>query len=211
MRLTRRNAVKLSLACTAAALAGTPTLPAAADDALPMNDDGLHTQPWFHQSFLDLKEDLTEAHDAGKHFVIFWEQRGCPYCREMHRVNLARPEIAEYIQENFVVLQLNLYGARAVVDFDGEEMEERELARRWKVNFTPAIHFFPNDPTAVEGKDGGDAAIWRLLGYWKPFHFSSTFRYVRTGAYETEPNFQKWLSDYRDERRAAGEDVKIWE
>ena len=175
-----------------------------------LNDDGLHTQPWFHHSFLDLGEDAAEARAAGKSLAIFWEQKGCPYCREMHAVNLAQPKIVDYIKENFVVLQLNLYGARAVTDFDGTEMEERELARKMKINFTPSISFFPSKAEALEGKTAAEAEAWRLTGYWKPFHFMGTFVYVGTGGYAEEPNFQKWLTDWREKKRAAGEKVDIW-
>jgi thioredoxin-related protein len=69
-------------------------------------------------------------------------QRGCPYCRELHQVNLANPEISTYIQENFVALQHNLYGSREVTDFDDKKMEERRLAARWPINFTPTLCFF---------------------------------------------------------------------
>lgn len=207
MKLNRRKA--LILTAGAAATTFLPAAPQAADD-LAVNDDGLHTQPWFHNSFLDLKEDATEAHAAGKSLVVFWEQQGCPYCKEMHRVNLADNAISDYIKENFVVVQLNLYGARAVTDFDGEEMEERQLARRWKVNFTPTIVYFPKDPAQSDGKDGSDAEVWRLTGYWKPFHFLNSFRYVATGGYAEEPNFQKWLTERREELEAQGEKVKLW-
>ncbi|KUO55352.1 MAG: hypothetical protein APF80_05010 [Alphaproteobacteria bacterium BRH_c36] len=181
-----------------------------AGEVVALNDDGLHTQPWFHTSFLDLREDAVEAHAAGKSLAVFWEQKGCPYCAEMHRVNLANKEISDYIREHFIVLQLNLYGARGVTDFDGKEMEERQLARRWKVNFTPTISYFPKDPAVSDGKVGSDAEVWRLTGFWKPFHFLSSFRYVATGAYEREPNFQKWLTEYREQLETKGEKVDIW-
>lgn len=212
MRLTRRHALAMALPLAASATAAglvVPNGPAHAE--IQPNEDGLYTQTWFHTSFLDLKEDLSEAHGNGKGLAILWEQRGCPYCRELHRVNLAREKISNYIRDNFVVLQLNLYGARSVTDFDGQEMEERELARRWRVNFTPTVSFFPKDPGEVEGKSGLDAEVWRLSGYWKPFHFVSTFRYVAEGGYASEPNFQKWLTEHREALIAAGEDVKVWE
>ena len=66
-----------------------------------LGEDGMYHQPWFVNSFLDLKEDLAEA---GKRFVVMWEQRGCPYCRETHMVNFARPDINLYVRENFAVL-----------------------------------------------------------------------------------------------------------
>jgi thioredoxin-related protein len=133
---------------------------------LPLSEDGLHIQPWFRQSFLDLKEDLGEAASSGRRLVIFWEQRGCPYCRELHRVNLADPEIATYIQTNYLALQLNLFGSREVTDFDGAKMEERQLAARWRINFTPTLCFFPATVAEVQGKSGRDAEVWRLPGYW---------------------------------------------
>lgn len=61
-----------------AANAATERLPAA-----EVGEDGLHVQPWFHDSFLDLNEDLAEAHASGKRLVVFWEQRGCPYCKRL--------------------------------------------------------------------------------------------------------------------------------
>jgi len=184
---------------------------ARADEAsVKLNDDGLHVQPWFENTFLDLREDIAEAKAQGKSLVIFFEQRGCPYCGEMHKVNLSKPEIADYIRKNFYAIQLNLYGSRKVTDFDGKEMEERKLAERWRVNFTPTLVFFPADPEEVLGKPGSDNEAWRLLGYWKPFHFLNTFVYVKTGGYKEEPNFQHWLSEYREKLRAEGKDVNLW-
>ena len=43
-----------------------------------LGDDGLYHQPWFLNSFLDLKDDLAEAAAEGKRFAVIWEQRGCP-------------------------------------------------------------------------------------------------------------------------------------
>ncbi|MBN9264342.1 MAG: thioredoxin family protein [Hyphomicrobium sp.] len=176
----------------------------------PRNDDGLHTQPWFHESFLDLKEDLTEAEKAGKSLAVMFEQRGCPYCKEMHVTNLSDPEIASYIQKHFLVVQLNLYGARTVTDFDGKELEERALARRWGVNFTPTIYYFVPPAAALAGKDGGSAAAWKLIGYWKPFHFHQTFAYVHERAYAAPGGFQKWLGERAEKLRAEGKDVRLW-
>ena len=174
--IDRRSALMLA-AGTAAGLAATRNAgPANADPAsLKLTDDGLHAQPWFEQTFLDLAEDAAEAHAQGKSLVVFFEQRGCPYCGEMHKVNLAKPEIVDYIKEHFYALQINLYGSRKVKDFDGTEMEERKLAQRWKVNFTPSLVFFPADPAALKGKPdrmrkrGGCWAIGNrstFLGRW---------------------------------------------
>ena len=82
------------------------------------------------------------------------EQKGCPYCKELHQVNFVDPAIRKYLQANFVVLQLDIWGARPVTDFDGTEMSEKKLARRYGVRFTPTIQFLPASVAATEGKTG---------------------------------------------------------
>ncbi len=169
--------------------------PAAAQDAgdAPiLTGDGLYTQPWFLQSFLDLREDLDEAAAGGKRFAIIWELRGCPYCRQTHLVNFAQPEIRAYVRENFDILQLNIVGSRRVTDFDGEELEERALARKNGVRFTPTVQFFPETapgtaPGTANGLDGAagrGSEVSRMQGYFRPHHFLAMFEYVNQKAYE---------------------------
>jgi len=172
-------------------------------------DNGLHTQPWFLESFLELSDDLAEAAAEGKHFAVLWEQRGCPYCREMHRVNFADERIKNFVTSNFVVLQLDLWGSRKATDFDGEVLEERHLARKWGVNFTPSILFFPDDPQAIKGKNGKAAEVFRMPGYFKPFHFYSMFEFVRGRKYH-ETGFQRFLQAKFAELEAKGINPDVW-
>ena len=87
-----------------------------------LTDDGLYKEPWFLESFLELADALEAAHRQDKRFVIMWELKGCPYCKETHFVNFARSDISDYIKANFEVLQLNIIGSRKVTDFDGIEL-----------------------------------------------------------------------------------------
>lgn len=218
MKLTRRQlmggAGAMALAGTSGSLALTtlsPALIAKEKTAeLTVGDDGLYHQDWFVESFLDLRDDIKEAAEAGKHFAILWEQRGCPYCREMHRVNFANPKIRKYIQDNFAILQLDLWGPRKVIDFDGKEMGERELARRWRINFTPTMNFFAKDTALVLGKAGGDAEVFRMPGYFKPFHFMSSFEYVRSERTK-ELAFQRFVQEKGDLMREQGKNVELWD
>ena len=103
---------------TLTALSGLTATAYAKENKLPFvepNEEGLHVQPWFRDTFLNLAEDMAEAKSEGKQLVIMWEQKGCPYCREMHRVSLRIPDIVDYIKKHFFVVQLNLWGDREVV------------------------------------------------------------------------------------------------
>jgi thioredoxin-related protein len=185
----------------------------AGQDLLPMSqagEDGLHVQPWFHESFLDLAEDLQEAKAQRKRLVIMWEQRGCPYCKRTHEVNLRIPAVANYIKNNFVVVQLNLWGDREVTDFDGEVLTEKKLANKYAVMFTPTLQFFPESLEEVAGRPGGKAEVVRIPGYFKPFHFFFLFHYAFDKGYEEQPNFQRWLSAIGAELDEKGVKYDPW-
>ncbi len=178
----------------------------AATDEPAVDADGIYTQPWFnHTSFLVLSEDLEEAANEGKRLAVLWEQKGCPYCREMHRVNFAKPEIRDYVKANFQVLQLNMWGSKKVTDFDGEELEERDLAKKWRVLFTPTVVFFAPKLDKTVAK----LEVMRMPGYFKPFHFISMFEYVKAEAYRDQ-DFQRFLQDKFKRLETEGKKPAVW-
>jgi thioredoxin-related protein len=177
-----------------------------------IGEDGLYQQKWFHDSFLDLSEDLVEATVGGKRLVVFWEQKGCPYCKRTHEVNLRIPRIVKYISDHFLVIHLNIWGDKEVTDFDGEVTTEKKLAQKWAVRFTPTIQFFPDNLKALNKKTGSEGEVMRIPGYFKPFHFYFLFKYVKAQAYKTEPNFQRWLGEEGDKLAVKGLDIQkqLW-
>lgn len=201
-------ALPLAAAAVAAATAWSPRAhaqAAAKADLLPepkMGDDGLHKQDWFVESFLDLAEDLAEATAAKKRFAILWEQRGCPYCHDLHTINLRDKTAVSYIRERFAVLQLNLWGDRMVTDFDGETLREKDIARKYRVNFTPTLQFFPETVDAMKGKKGADVEVARMPGYFRSFHFISMFEYVWDKRYASQ-DFQRYIVEKSAVQRAG--------
>jgi len=173
-----------------------------------MEGGGL-TQSWFLESFLDFKDDLAESAADGKRFAILWEQDGCPYCLETHMVNFGIPEIRSYVQANFNIVQLDIWGSREAVDFDGTALVEKQLAKRGRVRFTPTIQFFPEDPAAAAGKGGAAAEIARMPGYFRPFHFLAMFQFVRENGY-ADSNFRTYLKKKTAALAAAGKTLPNW-
>jgi thioredoxin-related protein len=151
-----------------------------------LTDDGLYKEPWFLESFLDLADDLEGARKEGKRFVVMWELKGCPYCKETHFVNFAQPRIADYVKANFEVLQLNVIGSRKVTDFDGAELSEKELAAKYGVRFTPTFQFFGDGAMQLKSLPPAKREVARAPGYMRPDDFLALFRYVREKAYESK-------------------------
>ncbi|HEY6993196.1 MAG TPA: thioredoxin family protein [Xanthobacteraceae bacterium] len=149
-----------------------------------LTDDGLYRQPWFLESFLELADDLDGAAEKGKRLVVMWELRGCPYCRDTHLVNFAKPEIEDFVRERFDILQLNIIGAREVTDFDGEKLPEKRLAEKYGVRFTPTFQFFPERSAGLAARKPREREVARGQGYLQPEHFLAMFKFVSERAYE---------------------------
>jgi thioredoxin-related protein len=149
-----------------------------------MTDDGYYTEPWFLESFLELADDLSAANAKNKRLAIMWELRGCPYCKETHLVNFAKPEIADYIKARFEILQLNIVGSREVTDFDGEKLSEKMFAKKYGVRSVPTFQFFSDKLGGLSDKTPREREVARAQGYIEPKPFLDLFRFVADRDYE---------------------------
>ncbi|MEM7422968.1 MAG: thioredoxin family protein [Pseudomonadota bacterium] len=181
MKLSKAVAV---LAGTALALAVQVT------EAAGIGDDGLHTQPWMAVTFKDMTEDLETAIDDGKRLAIIFEQRGCIYCIKMHDEVFSDPEVTDYIENHYMVVQMNLFGDEEVTDFDGETLSEKDMARRWGVVFTPTILFMP--ASVPEAGTVADAAVAQIPGAFGKFTTLHMFQWVMERGYDGDEHFQRY-------------------
>lgn len=170
--------------------------------ASEVGDDGLHKQDWFAKTFRDIKEDMAAARSEGKRLALIFEQRGCIYCREVHEKILTDPEVRDFIQANYMVVQYNLYGDEEVVDLDGETLTEKTAARKWRVTFTPTIFFLPEE--ADGSKDVGASTVAVMPGAFRKGTFLDMFQWVHLKGYDTDEDFQRYHARRIVERREAG-------
>jgi thioredoxin-related protein len=170
--------------------------------AAELGDDGLHKTDWMRDTFKDLREDLDEANAEGKRLMIMVEQRGCIYCTRMHENVFPRPEIADYIRENFFVVQLNLHGDIEVTDFDGESLSEKAATRKWGLLFTPSILFLPEE--VAEGQSAAQAAVALMPGAFEAGTTLDMLTWVNEKRYalDTDEDFQRYHARRIQERAA---------
>jgi len=173
-------------------------IPAAAE----VGDDGLHKEKWFSVTFRDMAEDIAAAREEGKRLAIVFEQRGCIYCANMHEKLLSDPEVRDFIEANFKVVQYNMFGDEEVTDLDGETLTEKTAARKWGVVFTPTILFLPDE--AAAGKTTAEAAVATMPGAFGKWTFLHMFQWVSEKGYEGDEHFQKYHARMLDEMRAEG-------
>jgi thioredoxin-related protein len=172
--------------------------------ALPVSaevgDDGLHKEPWMRDTFKDLREDLDEANAEGKRFAVMIEQRGCIYCRKMHEEVYVDPELSDFIADNFFVVQLNLHGSDTATDFDGQEMAQSDLMRKWGILFTPTVIFFPEE--VPEGVQAPQAAVAIMPGAFAKGTTTDMYTWVQEKRYllDNGEDFQRYHARRIQER-----------
>jgi len=138
---------------------------------------------WFKASFLDFEEDIAAAAAAGRRYLLFVHQAGCPYCNRMVEVNLAQKDIEETMRKHLDVVELNMWGDREVVTVDGQSFTEKNFARALNVQFTPTLIFFDEQ---------GKVAL-RLNGYIPPAEFRVALDYV-TQHKEMELSYRDYVA-----------------
>ena len=179
---------------------------AKAGDMTPtMGEDGIYHYDWYHQSFLELADDLEEALDEGKVLMIKFDQKGCIYCEKVALEIFSEPAINSYVREHFVVVQLDLYGGREVTDLDGDALAENEMGRKWGVMFTPTIYFLGQP---AEGGTIPEQANAVMPGAFGKLTFLGFLEWIVAKGYDGDEPFQKYFGRRMPEIRKTIEEAR---
>jgi len=163
-----------------------------------IGDDGLHKAPWMRDTFKDLNEDLAEATAEGKRLMVIIEQRGCIYCQKMHEEVFVVPEVGQYIQDHYFVVQINMFGDVEVTDFDGTTLSEKDMVLRWGALFTPSIYFFPE--TVGSDETAPQAAVAHMPGAFGKWTTLNMLTWVFEEGYAGDEPFQKYHARQLEEQ-----------
>jgi thioredoxin-related protein len=58
--------------------------------------------------------------------------------------------------------------------------------------------------------DSNGREAFRVETYLRPFHLASSLEYVASGAYRSEPSFQRFVQARAERIRAAGGRADLW-
>ena len=139
---------------------------------------------FFHQSFGDLQEEAEIAKEEGQvSILVMFELNDCPWCDRMKNMILNQSEVQDYYRKHFRILMMNVEGDNLIVDFDGEEIAEKDFALKHnRIRATPVFLFLDLEGSRIARYTGAakDVEEFLLLG-----------EYVSDGHYE-ETNFVKF-------------------
>ena len=138
---------------------------------------------WFKNSFLDIREDVQEASDAGRRVMLYFYQDGCPYCKKLLEDNFGQADISRLTQRYFDVIAINMWGDREVVDLQGRDTTEKAFSVDLRVMFTPTLLLL----------DERGEVVLRINGYFPPHRFRAALEYVGTHQ-ESQGGFREFLA-----------------
>ena len=105
---------------------------------------------FFAQTFGDLPEELQQARDNGKWgMLLFFEQEGCPSCRQMMRAVLNQVAVQDWYSERFVSIAVDINGSVELRDFDGITLPSKVFAAHRKVKTTPVLSYIDRNGVEV--------------------------------------------------------------
>ena len=95
---------------------------------------------------------------------------------------------------------MTLHGSTEVTDFDGEVLEERDMARKWGLLFTPTMIFLPKE--VEDGMTAQQAAVSIMPGAFGAGTTLDMLTWVAEERYLTqdEEDFQRYHARRIQER-----------
>lgn len=133
---------------------------------------------FFQKTFGDYKEELDLARGQGKTgILLMFEQDECPYCYRMRTTILNQPAVQNYFRQYFSIFHIDIEGDTEIVDFDGNEMPEKDFAFKVnRVRATPVLMFYD-----LQGK--------KIVRYTGPT--SSQDEFMLLGKYVVDKHYLK--------------------
>jgi thioredoxin-related protein len=157
----------------------------------------LHTEAGFLSQPLRLADNRA---DSQQPLVVMFEQPVCAACDELHRDILQRDEVAESL-DAFDGAVVDAFSSELVQTPDGREIPLRDWSDELEIIYTPSLVFFDADGNEV----------FRTEAYLKAFHIQGALEYVASGAYRSEPSFQRFLQAHTAELEARGVEIDMME
>lgn len=150
-------------------------------------------------SYLQPPYRLAERSDR-KPLLVLFEQKDCANCDELHEDIFKRKESIELLDQFDIVL-LDMWGKTPVQTPAGKDTTAADWAKALNIQYAPTLVMFDRN-----GKE-----VFRTDAYLKAFHTQSSMDYVLSGAYLTQPSFQRFIQARADALEAQGIHVDLME
>jgi thioredoxin-related protein len=136
---------------------------------------------------------------GAKPLAVLFETPHCAGCDELHREAFKRKEVLSRLGK-FDVVRISSFSNDTLIAPGGQQVNASAWASQLGLTYVPSILFF----------DDRGREVFRVEAYMRPFHLAGSLEYVASGAYRSEPSFQRFLQSEAERQRARGEPVDLW-
>ena len=155
----------------------------------------LHEEDFFLRPPFNLQQLARES----KPLLVLFEQHKCKPCDEYHADIYQRQQTREQLLR-FNIVRLDMWAETPLITPQGRQSTARAFAKQLDVKYAPSMVFFDHS-----GKE-----VFRSEAYLRAFHIQSILDYVASGAYQQQPNFQRYIASRADKLEAQGVHVDLW-
>jgi thioredoxin-related protein len=138
--------------------------------------------------------------DSYRPLVVFFEQKVCAECDELHNDLLKKRAVATSLSGLDTAI-VDMWSDEPIQTPDGRMMKVRDWARELKIDYAPSLVFF----------DSAGKEVFRVEAYLRTYHFQGALDYVVSGAYRFQPSFQRYLQHRTEVLQARGFKVDLME
>lgn len=134
-----------------------------------------------------------------RYLAVFFEQPNCAECDDFHQ-DIMSLDTTKKLLKQMQVVQLNALSEDKIINPAGVKTTPKKWYENLKLTYKPAVVFFDKNGLEVIRKDA----------FFKSYHFQGIITYVTSGAYKTQPKFQRYLEAKSTKLRKQGITVDIW-
>ncbi len=148
-------------------------------------------------SFLQPPYDLS-SRQSGKPLLVFFEQKRCPPCDELHNDVLKQAGSAELLNKFDIVL-LDMWSKTPLTTPQGNKTTAEDWGQELKLTYVPSMVFF----------DTKGSEVFRAEGWLRTFHVQSSLEYISSSSYLKEKEFQRYVEARASRLRMKGIEVDL--
>ncbi|VAW74306.1 thioredoxin SoxW [hydrothermal vent metagenome] len=141
-----------------------------------------------------------DKRDADKPMLVFFEQKDCAACDELHEDILARKESRQLLSQ-FDIALFDMWAKTPLTTPNGKTTTASAWAKSLNIQYVPTMVMFD-----VSGKEA-----FRTEAFLRTFHVQSALDYVLSGAYLKQENFQRYISSRADTLEEQGVHIELME
>ncbi|SMM97965.1 thioredoxin SoxW [uncultured Candidatus Thioglobus sp.] len=136
---------------------------------------------------------------ASRYLAVFFEEPNCTQCDFFHQNLMPLKQTQDYLKQMQVV-RFNALSNEKLITPKGIRTTAKDWYEALNLTYKPAIVFFDKLGNEIIRKDA----------FFKQYHLHSIMDYVLSGAYQQQPNFQRYITERSDKLREKGIEVDIW-